>query len=123
MTSSLSISRGGMAWRSQPSVSLACLPAREAEHGCLKHRRGVLLATRRSPRVCLHPDCPHCDVRRVAVCALAGPEILPRLAALATERRLAPEKILFEDGEPAEASYDVTQGILKLSKLLADRTS
>lgn len=39
---------------------------------------------------------------------------------MASERRLAPEQGLFEEGEPVEAAYVVTQGMLKLFKLLAD---
>ncbi|MGD9509462.1 MAG: Crp/Fnr family transcriptional regulator [Geminicoccaceae bacterium] len=54
------------------------------------------------------------------MCAAVGPEFLPRLTAMATERRLAPEQSLFEEGEPVEASYVVTHGMLKLFKLLGD---
>jgi CRP/FNR family transcriptional regulator, anaerobic regulatory protein len=67
-----------------------------------------------------HPRCLSCDVRKVAVCAAAGPEHLPRLAAVAAERELAAGQGLFEEGGPAEAVYVVAEGTLKLYKLMAD---
>ena len=69
---------------------------------------------------CTHPRCATCDIRRVAVCAAVGPEHLSRLSAIASEQSLAPGRLLFEEGEPAEAVYVVTAGMLKLYKLLSD---
>lgn len=75
---------------------------------------------RASPSACTHPRCVTCDVRRVAVCVAVGPEHLARLAAIASEQALAAGQSLFEEGEPAEAVYVVTAGMLKLYKLLSD---
>ena len=55
---------------------------------------------------CRHPVCLDCDVRSVAVCAAVGPDMLPRLAAIATERSLEPEQVLFHEGDPAEDLFD-----------------
>jgi len=69
---------------------------------------------------CRHPACLDCDVRSVAVCAAVGPDMLPRLAAIATERSLDPEQVLFDEGEVAGSAYVITAGMLKLYKVLFD---
>ncbi len=71
-------------------------------------------------KACVHPVCGSCDVRRVAVCGAVGPELLPRLAAMALDRVLEPEQVLFDEGDPAESTFVVTSGMLKVFKLLAD---
>jgi CRP/FNR family transcriptional regulator len=69
---------------------------------------------------CAHPNCLSCDVRRVAVCASVGLAMLPRLAAMASERTLPAEQMLFDEGDGAEAVFIVTDGMLKLYKFMAD---
>jgi CRP-like cAMP-binding protein len=49
-----------------------------------------------------------------------SPALLPRLAAIATERMLEPEQVLLGEGDLAQSTYVVTGGMLKLYKVLAD---
>lgn len=74
----------------------------------------------RESGACGHPRCERCDIRRVAVCAAVGPGQLARLAAIAAERSLAAEQILFDEGDQADMVFVVTSGMLKLYKVLAD---
>lgn len=64
--------------------------------------------------------CADCDVRVLAVCAAVSREQLPRLGAIAAERRVEPGLALFGEGDPAEEVFTVTDGMLKLYKLLSD---
>lgn len=64
--------------------------------------------------------CERCAVRMEAVCRAVGPERLPRLAAIAGCRRVEPGATLFREGDPAENVYTLTEGTLKLYKLLGD---
>jgi CRP/FNR family transcriptional regulator, anaerobic regulatory protein len=66
------------------------------------------------------PGCETCEVRILAACRAVGAENLARLAAAATCRRAEAGRALFEEGEPAEAVYTLTEGMLKLYKLLSD---
>lgn len=64
--------------------------------------------------------CEDCDARHLAVCHRLAPEHLPQLAALAAARRVAPGKLLFEEGDLAEEVFTVTFGMLKVFKMLRD---
>jgi CRP/FNR family transcriptional regulator, anaerobic regulatory protein len=66
------------------------------------------------------PGCETCEVRILAACRAVGAENLARLAAVATCRRAEAGRALFEEGEPAEAVYTLTEGMLKLYKLMSD---
>ncbi len=83
------------------------------QSGTIDQIRGVLSR-------CGHQGCQECDVRGVAVCSAVGPDMLPRLAAIATERSLETEQVLFDEGDVAGSAYVVTAGMLKLYKVLAD---
>ena len=66
-----------------------------------------------------HP-CHPCIAREIGLC---GPLKLPeidRLNAIASRLRLAPEQVLFCEGEEAAAVYVVTEGTVRLSKMLPD---
>lgn len=66
-----------------------------------------------------HP-CHPCTVRNIGLC---GPLKLPeldRLNAIGSRVRLAPEQVLFCEGDEAEAVYAVTEGTVRLSKMLPD---
>lgn len=54
------------------------------------------------------------------MCGAVPLHSLARLNALALIQRLSAEEILFEEGAPAEAMFVVTEGMLKLHKLLRD---
>ena len=73
-----------------------------------------------APGGCGHGRCHDCTVRRIAVCAAVEPALLPNLAAIALDRDLAPEQVLFDEGDRAESVFVVTAGMLKLYKVLAD---
>jgi CRP/FNR family transcriptional regulator len=64
--------------------------------------------------------CEACAVRMEAVCRVVGADKLPRLAALAACRPVDAGAALFEQGDPAQNVYTVTEGLLKLYKLLSD---
>lgn len=68
------------------------------------------------------PDgpCRACAVRRDAVCATLAPQDLNRLFAMVSRVSLEVDRVLFYEGDPAGDVYNVTDGIVRLSKLLAD---
>ena len=64
--------------------------------------------------------CAACEVRHIAVCsALEGDELF-KLDAILQHTTLSSGDILFDEGEPAKNVYNLTQGCLKLYKLLPD---
>ena len=67
-----------------------------------------------------HPACEDCGVRSIAVCAAAGVELLPRLTALATGRRIDAGQTLVQEGDVADEVFTLTEGMLKLYKLMSD---
>ena len=82
-----------------------------------------MVAARASLAACngSHASCEACDVRSHAVCAVVGRERLPRLAAIACWRRVAAGQMLFHEDDAAEEVFTLTQGTLKLYKLLRVR--
>lgn len=64
--------------------------------------------------------CEACDVRILAVCRVLGREQLPRLSAIASDRHIATGQTLFDEGESADEVFTLTQGMLKLYKLMSD---
>lgn len=68
-----------------------------------------------------HSDpCAHCDARTHSVCnAIPNPDI-GRLAAAAVVGQAAPGSCFIEEGEPANAFFNITAGTAKLYKLLPD---
>lgn len=68
-----------------------------------------------------HADpCAHCDARLHSVCnAIPDPDIA-RLAAVAVVGHAAPGSCFIEEGEPANAFFNITAGTAKLFKLLPD---
>lgn len=66
-----------------------------------------------------HP-CLACAVRHLAICGILGSEELREFKARgATVKRAANENIFFE-GDPATHVYNLTSGVLRLTKLLPD---
>ncbi len=66
-----------------------------------------------------HP-CNPCAVRGVGLCGPLELRELNRLNAIASRVRLAPEQVLFCEGDEADAVYAVTEGVVRLSKMLPD---
>ncbi len=66
-----------------------------------------------------HP-CNPCAVRGLGLCGPLAVHELDRLNAIASRIRLAPEQVLFCEGDEAEAVFAVTEGTVRLSKMLPD---
>jgi len=64
--------------------------------------------------------CEDCRVRTISVCrALAGPA-LDELEAITLRIRLPAGRNLFDEGDPAESLFTLTEGMIKLFKMLPD---
>ncbi len=68
----------------------------------------------------LPPPCAHCDARERNFCAALDPAELAELAKVMTEATLPPGGVLFHEGAPADYVMNVTDGAVKLFKLLGD---
>jgi CRP/FNR family transcriptional regulator len=64
--------------------------------------------------------CAACKVRLVSVCAALTSEELAGLEALSQHVHLDPRQALFQQDDRAGAVYNVTEGALRLSRLLPD---
>ena len=64
--------------------------------------------------------CQVCAVRSVAICAALQPADLGRLAEIAQSLKVEAGQVVFSEGEPGDALYTVTSGMVKLYKLLPD---
>lgn len=71
------------------------------------------------PAACPDP-CGHCGAHRYSVCRVLPDAELSRLATVAAVRRLAPADALVRQGDPATHVFNVTDGCIMLSTLLAD---
>lgn len=69
----------------------------------------------RAPNPCLE-----CDVRSLAVCSAVRASLLPKLTTLAAGRHVDVGCSLFDEGDPADNVFTLTEGMLKLYKLLGD---
>ncbi len=64
--------------------------------------------------------CAACDVRELSICsALRGPE-LDRIAALVSRSPVGAGQTLFQEGDEANAVYNIIEGAVRLFKLLPD---
>ncbi|MEH3148525.1 MAG: helix-turn-helix domain-containing protein [Methylobacterium frigidaeris] len=64
--------------------------------------------------------CAECGVRLVSVCAALTGDELDRLEALSQRLRLDARQALFHQDDRAGAVYNVTEGMMRLSRLLPD---
>ncbi|WP_236024993.1 Crp/Fnr family transcriptional regulator [Arenibaculum pallidiluteum] len=64
--------------------------------------------------------CRHCGARALSVCAALGPDEIRRLNEIAHSIRVEQHATIFEEGQPADALFNVTGGTVKLYKLLPD---
>jgi CRP/FNR family transcriptional regulator, anaerobic regulatory protein len=73
---------------------------------------------------CLHSrsgdGCLDCKVRLVSVCSALTCGELSELEALSQHLHLAARQTLFRQGDGADAVYNVTEGMVRLSRLLPD---
>ncbi|NWG47454.1 MAG: helix-turn-helix domain-containing protein [Alphaproteobacteria bacterium] len=66
------------------------------------------------------PPCTHCPVRNRTICSGLGPAELARVGAGAMDIRIAAGETLFTESEEARAFYTLTEGVIRLSRLLID---
>lgn len=74
------------------------------------------------PVACCHAEesCLDCKVRLVSICAALDSHELRTLEALAERTIFAPKETLFLQDHPVGAVYNVTEGVVRLYKLLPD---
>jgi CRP/FNR family transcriptional regulator len=66
-----------------------------------------------------HP-CAECDVRLRTFCRVLDNAELARFRCEGTIKHLEPKQPLFHEGDPADVVYNLTEGSMKLYKLLPD---
>jgi CRP/FNR family transcriptional regulator len=64
--------------------------------------------------------CTACSVRDLSICGAIAPEHLGRLDAIVSHKKLAPGETLFFEGDRSDSLYILTEGCVRLSKMLAD---
>jgi CRP/FNR family transcriptional regulator len=64
--------------------------------------------------------CAACNVRDLSICGAIAPEHLGRLNAIVTHKKLQPGETLFFEGDRSGSLYILTDGCVRLSKMLAD---
>lgn len=64
--------------------------------------------------------CGACGIRDLAVCAVLDDIELTRLASIAVTVKFTDNQVILQEGDPAEAMFNVTDGAVKLYKLLPD---
>ena len=71
---------------------------------------------------CCHAkqSCLDCKVRAVSVCAALDSDELRALEALAQQTAFAPKETLFLHDHPVDTVYNLTEGVVRLYKLLPD---
>jgi len=65
-------------------------------------------------------DCAGCEVRPLALCGALQPVDMMVMGAIAHPRRIEPGRQLIQEGDPAEDVFTLTEGMLKLYKLMPD---
>lgn len=78
------------------------------------------LPARDVPRLPAHHPCASCSVRDTAVCGVLDCVELAEFKNSGCTQRLEAGQSLFFEGDPATQIYNVTEGALKLTKLLPD---
>lgn len=64
--------------------------------------------------------CDTCDVRHKAMCAAVDFEHTAQLQAIVSHHNYAPGQVIFEEGDPAEFVFNISDGEVRLYKLLPD---
>ncbi len=82
-------------------------------------RFNVALQARNRSRAETGP-CATCDVRELVFCSALGQDEQPRIAAIVHEIKAEARQTVFYEGDPAQFVFNVTDGAVKLYKLLAD---
>ncbi|MCW5773418.1 MAG: cyclic nucleotide-binding domain-containing protein [Rhodospirillaceae bacterium] len=64
--------------------------------------------------------CAACGVRDLSICGAIEPEHLGKLNAIVMHKRLQPGETLFFEGDRSDSLYIITEGCVRLHKMLAD---
>ena len=64
--------------------------------------------------------CEACGIRTLSICGALAPTEIAELEAIVRRIRLAPRQMVFYEGDDAGHFYNVTEGTLKIYKLMAD---
>ena len=64
--------------------------------------------------------CAACSVRDLSICGAIAPEHLGRLDAIVGHKKLRAGETLFFEGDRSDSLYILTEGCVRLSKMLAD---
>ena len=64
--------------------------------------------------------CQACGIRTLSICGALEPTELADLDSIARRTRLAPKQMVFYEGDEANYLYNVTEGAIKIYKLMAD---
>jgi CRP/FNR family transcriptional regulator len=67
-----------------------------------------------------HGLCEHCGVKEYAVCGALEPQCADRLRSLISRIHLTPKQVLFIEAEPATHHFTIVDGVVSISKSLAD---
>ncbi len=65
-------------------------------------------------------DCSGCEARPLALCGALDPADVMVMSSIAQPRKLAAGRQLFQEGDPADDVFTLTEGMLKLYKLMPD---
>ncbi len=68
----------------------------------------------------LRSPCGACTVRHLTLCGSLEEHELAQMSAIVSYLELGPGDPLFDEGEPADYVFNVTAGVVKIYKLLAD---
>jgi CRP/FNR family transcriptional regulator len=76
-------------------------------------------------KACVHYNaearsCAHCSVRLISVCAALSPGELQEMETMSHGGRYAAREVLVSEGSTAENVFTVTEGVIRLYRLLAD---
>lgn len=64
--------------------------------------------------------CSACTIRPLTMCAPLTVDELPELVSIQTRQTVGAGSPIFDEGEPADHMYNITNGAVKIYKLLAD---
>jgi CRP/FNR family transcriptional regulator len=67
-----------------------------------------------------HGLCEHCGVKEFAVCGALDPQCAARLQSLISRIHLTPKQVLFIETDPAAHHFTIVDGVISISKSLAD---
>ena len=90
-----------------------------------RNRRAAVTTPSAPLKACVHYDaqarsCSKCSVRLVSVCAVLSPGELHEMEAMSRGMRVAAREVLASQGSPGDSVFTITEGVVRIYKLLAD---